>query len=93
MTYLRAQVASDLKVGNSISFATQYGNGQLSLGYKSAITVEISSTLRPLHINITVVVDSAVDKHFIQAIYGNSWILSMSKNRTNAWQMKTLANE
>jgi hypothetical protein len=71
MTYLRAQTAIDLKLGKSISFTTKYGNGQLSLGYKSAITVEISSPSRPHHINITVAVDSAVDrsilsKHFME---------------------------
>lgn len=56
MSYLRIQAVSELKLGKSISFTTIYGNGVLSLDYKSAVTVEM------FHINITVVVDSAVDR-------------------------------
>ncbi len=54
MSYLRAQA-----VGKSVSFTSIYGNGELSLGYKSAVTVEM------FHINITVVVDSAIDKSIL----------------------------
>lgn len=58
-TYLRAQAAMDLKLGKSISYTSIYGNGEVSLGYKSAVTVEM------FHINITVVVDSAVDRSIL----------------------------
>jgi hypothetical protein len=66
VTYLRAQTAIDLKLGKSISFTTKYGNGQLSLGYKSAIAVEISTQLsQKIPINITVVVDPTVERSIL----------------------------